>query len=171
MLKFLSFFFLPCLFYHSSSLSLPQSNQLEASPLNFGPSFFSPEYEALRARSSENDSLSLSLSLYVGMWVSMCGEALNYNNNNKKMNGPLWCVSEREFGQKVKVKLWNHVLPNALCCESCDWCTLKSVIILCFSLSHVVTCSPSQASFVYTFLIQTVLSFLFKDSCVPRHNF
>ena len=72
MLKFLSFFFLPCLFYHSSSLSLPQSNQLEASPLNFGPSFFSPEYEALRARSSENDSLSLSLSLSLCGYVSLC---------------------------------------------------------------------------------------------------
>ena len=171
MLKFLSFFYLvffttpPHFHFHS--------------PTSWKPVLWTlvRHFSHRNMKLSEQDrrkttlSLSLSLSLYVGMWVSVCGEALNYNNNNNKMNGPLWCVSEREFGQKVKVKLWNHVLPNALCCESCDWCTLKSVIILCFSLSHVVTCSPSQASFVYTFLIQTVLSFLFKDSCVPRHNF
>ena len=169
MLKFLSFFYLvffttpPHFHFHSPTSWKPVLWTLVR--------HFSHRNMKLSEQDRRKTTLFLSLSL--SMWVceSLCVVKPSTTTTTTKKWMDHCDVWVREFGQKVKVKLWNHVLPNALCCESCDWCTLKSVIILCFSLSHVVTCSPSQASFVYTFLIQTVLSFLLKDSCVPRHNF
>ena len=93
---FFFFFFLPCLFYHAFSLAPPRSNPAEASPLNSLPSF-SAGIWLYSSTIVEDVSLSPSLSLPECVWESRV---------------------------RKKGKLRNHVLPNSLCC---DWCDFKRV--------------------------------------------